>query len=268
MPAGGALPSTSDRPALFGGPTVDHPGVFRGAAGTAHPGSVVAAGDSIPIGTRYSADMTSWPRIHDTFLEVVDALPALVEGLDDVDRPALGEWNLRDLVGHLYRAVETVTEYLAAPEPTGAPLEGAAEYLVAYLEARDRDPDAVAAQITARARDELAGISPAAYPRRFLEAAAAARAALQGIPWDRKVASRMGPIRIADYLRTRSFEATVHGLDLARARGTPWRPPDDAVADALVLLTEVARRRGLGPDLLLALVGRTPVDPRAIPVLR
>lgn len=208
-----------------------------------------------------------WLQVHDTFLSLADSLVELVAGVEDFSVPALGTWNADRLTGHLLRAVVTPVHYLAEPEPDGGPLPAAADYFARYLDRRDEDPEAMAAGIAARAGVELDGIDPSAYPRMFREAAAAARAALQVISGDRKVPTPMGPMRIQDYLRTRILEATVHGVDLARATDSRWEPPDTAVADSLVLLTEISRHRGLGVDLLLALTGRTSCDDRALPVL-
>jgi len=208
-----------------------------------------------------------WPEIHDTFLAAAESVTDLVGRVDDFSVPALGSWTARDLTGHLYRAIVTPVWYLAEPEPTAGPLPGAAAYVAAYLDWRDENPATVDTGIARRATDELEGIEPTAFPRLFREAVASVRAALQRVSWDRKIPSRLGPIRIQDYLRTRTLEATIHGLDLARATGVAWSPPDGAVTDSLVLLTEVARLRGTAEELLMALTGRS-YDPAALPVMQ
>jgi uncharacterized protein (TIGR03083 family) len=121
----------------------------------------------------------------------------------------------------------------------------------------------VDAEVAKRGIEEFAGIEPDQYSRLFRTAVAAARAALQGIHGDRKVATPFGAYRIQDYLRTRTFEVVVHSIDIARAAGIEWHPPDRAVNDALTLLVDLARLTGDAEGLLLALTGRdvSPDDP-------
>jgi hypothetical protein len=68
-----------------------------------------------------------------------------------------------------------------------------------------------------------------------------------------------GGMRVSDYLPTRTFELTVHSLDIARATGLDFTPPTDALADTLALASASALRQGLGTDVLLALTGRRPL---------
>ena len=72
--------------------------------------------------------------------------------------------------------------------------------------------------------------------------------------------TRIGVMTVGEYLRTRAFELTVHGLDVARAVGLTL--PDDlagCVPPALVLVAEVAAERGLAAPLLAAATGRAPL---------
>ncbi len=209
-----------------------------------------------------------WQEHAAAFLAVANALPDLVGRVPDFTEPGLGVWDLAGLAGHLLRAVRLPVQLLARPEPPGAPLPDAAAYYLRYLERRDADPDGVDGAVADRGSHELAGIDPEAFPRVFATAAASAAAALQGIPGSRKVATPYGPMRIQDYLRTRILEATVHGLDLARAAHLSWAPPEEAVADTLDLLVTVARERGQASALLLALTGRAVPAGEALPILR
>lgn len=194
--------------------------------------------------------------------EVVGAGP--VERLDD---PALGEWTVRDLIGHASRAFRTLEDYLdAAPTHDGSPrpdrrvataqrhgprLASAA----AYLEAARRelaDPAAV------RERGRAAGLALGARPHEAVVALAQRVMALvASAPGDATVTTPVGRIDLRDYLPTRAFELTVHGLDLARAVGE--RPPAAlrvALRPALHFCADVIT----GDDrmiVLLALTGRT-----------
>jgi hypothetical protein len=60
-------------------------------------------------------------------------------------------------------------------------------------------------------------------------------------PADRLVFTRWGePMLLAEYLKTRVFELTVHGLDVALALGrTPWTTEPAAAVTAAVLLEGV-----------------------------
>ena len=65
-----------------------------------------------------------------------------------------------------------------------------------------------------------------------------------------------GGMRLGEYLRTRTFELVVHGLDIERGLRGRAGIRDDALVDAATLAAEVAVMTGRGPDLLLALTGR------------
>lgn len=210
-----------------------------------------------------------WSRIHDDFLDAVDQLPDLVDQIKDFTQPGLGSWDIAGLCGHLLRGVRTPVYYLAEPAPMDGPGSGPDAYLAAYLTARAKNPTDMDAAVAARGIGEIDGIDPVQYSRLFRTAAASARAALQGIQGDRKVATPYGTYRIQDYLRTRTFEVVVHSIDLARAAKIDWHPPETAVNDALMLLADLARTTGNAESLLLALTGRhlAPDDP-ALPLLQ
>ena len=65
-------------------------------------------------------------------------------------------------------------------------------------------------------------------------------------------------MRLRQYLPTRTFELVVHGLDIARAAGLP-NPGYSAglLTAVLELAAAAAVLGGRGPELLLALTGRT-----------
>ena len=65
-----------------------------------------------------------------------------------------------------------------------------------------------------------------------------------------------GPMRLSDYLPTRTFELVVHGLDVARATGLVASYDEAVLADAATLAARIAVRTGRGQDLLLAVTGR------------
>ncbi len=156
--------------------------------------------------------------------ELVD-LVALVppERLGD---PGLGEWTLRELIGHTSRALSTVVAYLAQPAPLDVTVHSASEYLEVVLRQRGDD-----AAIAARGREsaELLGDDVVGA---VADLAVASVEAVERAGLDRLVAiGEPGAglsMRLDEYLRTRSFELTVHGIDIADAAGVAWAPPQRA----------------------------------------
>ena len=79
----------------------------------------------------------------------------------------------------------------------------------------------------------------------------------QQLPRPHATPAVAGGIRLSAYLPTRVFELVVHGLDICRAVGREDAPPLAAQRLALGLAGDLAAARGLGPELLLALTGRS-----------
>lgn len=195
--------------------------------------------DGAPLDTRQWFEVAT-----QGFLRVLDGL----EGVD-LTGPGLGEWDLRALLGHTTRAYTTLTTYLTQ-EPTHLVLPSPVAY---YRAAADvlADPHQVAAR--GRQAGEALGDAPV---RRAREIAVEVSAVVRGTRDRAVVDTPLGGMRFADYLPTRAFEVTVHGLDLARAASlqTPAELSTAAVP-ALQLAATVAD----GPQsvaLLLALTGR------------
>lgn len=180
------------------------------------------------------------------FADIVASIP------DDAwELPALGEWSVRDLVGHTNRALTTVEEYLERPSPRDAPVITDA---VAYYElARTVDPAAVAHRGAEAGR--ALGDDPSAAVR---ETAARVIALVDGAGPRAVVTLASGATMPLDpYLQTRVFELAVHCLDILAVLGAkPSEVLAPAVAAALELAARIAAR---GPDaarVLLALTGR------------
>jgi uncharacterized protein (TIGR03083 family) len=130
-------------------------------------------------------------------------------------------WDVRALLGHLWRDVDRVVVYAAGEPPERADSDAVAYYRSGY------DPAADAADVARRAV-EAADAFPdgralaAGFDRRWREAVDVARS----LPPDRLVRT-FGPcLRLDEYLCTRLLEAAVHGLDLTDALGRePWITP-------------------------------------------
>lgn len=165
------------------------------------------------------------------------------------DRPGLGEWDVRSLVGHTSRALLTLEMYLARPAQT-AMLRSAADYF------RAASALATGPEVAARGRD--AGIALGVDPQSSLAAIAARVVPLiQAKDGTELLTTLAGGMRLQDYLPTRTFELTVHTADLARALGFPLDLPGTAAAEALRIVSELAIREGHAGAFLLAATGRT-----------
>jgi uncharacterized protein (TIGR03083 family) len=191
----------------------------------------------------------AWGQITETFQSAGSAFAELVGRIPDQrwDAPGLGEWSVRDLVGHTSRALVTVTSYLAQP---GHQVELADS--VAYFQAAlagDR------AAIAWRGREAGAtlGPNPAAAVQQQLEQALAAVAAASPATI---VGTPFGGIRALDYLPTRTFELTVHGLDLRGACQLSAYVPEGPLQASLDLAARLALRSGKAAQLLLLATGR------------
>ena len=68
-----------------------------------------------------------------------------------------------------------------------------------------------------------------------------------------------GGMRLDEYLRTRTFELVVHGLDIGAVTGIDPAFEQQPLVDAATLAAEVAALSGRAPDLLLAATGRRPL---------
>jgi uncharacterized protein (TIGR03083 family) len=180
------------------------------------------------------------------FTELVARVPG-----NGWDHPALGVWNVRDLVGHTGRALSTIEAYLDK-EPAGDTLDGPVAYFVA-TRALLADPDAVAR------RGRVAGAALGEDPVAAITDLARRVTALVDVTSDGAlVASPVGAITLVDYLPTRTFELTVHGLDLARAIGVDPPPSlQPAVSASLDLAGHLAGTLSQAPELLLLITGRT-----------
>ncbi|TFC11890.1 hypothetical protein E3O19_13920 [Cryobacterium algoritolerans] len=212
--------------------------------------------------------MTSWAGDRAAFAAAAGWFAATAATIDtEWDRPALGDWTVRDLVGHTSRALLTVEAYLAAGAGAGtgagagAAARAAARATVASTVDYYRlamaslgEPSAVAA------RGHEAGLALGPDPARTV-AAIARRviAVVDGAKSDARVATPVGGMRLADYLPTRTFELTVHTCDLVAALGVPAVVPDAAASAALRLVADLAVDSGLAATLLLAATGRGPL---------
>lgn len=191
-----------------------------------------------------------WAQRQDAFVGAarwfVQTVPA---GRGRWDEPALGEWTVRDLVGHTSRALLTVETYLDRPAET-ADVTSPVGYFDQVLAATG-DPAAVAQ----RGRDAGQALGPdpeeavAVIAERVLPRVRAAAA-------EELLTTPAGGMRLGDYLPTRTFELVVHTCDLATALGREGEVPGPAARQALTVLGGLTERSGQAAPLLLAATGR------------
>ncbi len=167
---------------------------------------------------------------------------------DRWDRPGLGEWDVRALVGHTSRSLLTVESYLARPAAS-IEVNSPADYV--------RRTRVVAADPAVAVRGRDAGIAlgtdPAAAVAEIAERVLALVDTCTGTELMTTIA---GGMRLQDYLPTRTFELVVHTADLASALAVPSDLPATAAAQALHVVTDLAVTDGLAGPLLLAATGR------------
>jgi uncharacterized protein (TIGR03083 family) len=168
------------------------------------------------------------------------------------EQVGLGEWTVRDLVGHTNRALLTVETYLATPATT-AEVQRPVEYFLRAATSLG-DPAAVAAR--GREAGKALGAEPLATVRhtaqRVLQQVdAASDTALLKTP--------VGGMRLLDYLPTRVFELTIHTLDLASAAALAMTPPEAAARVTSALVVELALSGNKIAPLLRTATGRGPL---------
>lgn len=195
--------------------------------------------------------------------ETIDARPLLIEvtaalrdivvdvTTDQLDWPGLGEWSVRDLLGHTLRAVVTARQYYDGG-PVGAPptMANPGEY---FRTATLSDPD-IQQSIAQRGRDSGAALGDdvlASFDRTLAES----RAVIDRAELDAVIAVAGGSMTYREYLHTRLFELVVHTDDLCRALDVP-NPLSAEVLHAVVLMAVDVATTDQLVTLLRATTGR------------
>ena len=166
--------------------------------------------------------------------------------------PALGVWDLRELVGHADRAVTALERFVGDIADTPE-IESPADYYVKALAPADINEQV--AEGGRRAAAAL-GDDPVAKVR---ESAERVTGVLDSLADPLVIRSQAGAIRLEDYLATRVVELLVHTLDIATAAGLSMEPPPLAMGMVLNVLSDLAVVKGTAPEVALALTGRRPL---------
>ncbi|SCG45897.1 TIGR03083 family protein [Micromonospora echinaurantiaca] len=193
--------------------------------------------------------MRSWDDSRRAYADAVGWFVRTAAAVGDRwDRPGLGEWDVRALVGHTSRSLLTVEEYLTRPA-AAVRVGSAADYY--------RATRAVAAGPGVAERGRAAGAALGADPATAVaEIAVRVLALVETQDGDALVTTIAGGMRLADYLPTRTFELAVHTADLATALGVPVDVPATAAAQALRVVADLAVGDGVAGPMLLAATGR------------
>jgi uncharacterized protein (TIGR03083 family) len=179
-----------------------------------------------------------------------------------LDNPGLGEWSVRDLLGHTSRSLTTVENYLDidSADSGSVDLADAVEYYLAIVGAL-----ADTAAVAQRGRD--AGAALGDDPIAVLSGLVTRVPELvRAAPASALVRTPFGTMTLAGYLPTRTLELTVHTCDLAAALGVSVEIPRVAAADTFAVIGGLAAAQGTAPAALLALTGRVTL-PSAFSVL-
>ena len=191
-----------------------------------------------------------------SFVDLVSRIPA-----GRWDGPGLGDWTLRDLVGHTTgSALRQVPGVLSTPSETLTVLSPEGYWAFARSAPADLYAAAVAASTTdARATGLALGDD---LLDRIREFAGRATQALAIAGDDDFVTTPAGGMRVRDWLPTRTFELVVHGMDAAAAAAITADFAPEAVAESAAQAARLATALGDGPAALLALTGRAPLPPK------
>ncbi|WP_216917967.1 maleylpyruvate isomerase N-terminal domain-containing protein [Nocardia noduli] len=172
------------------------------------------------------------------------------------DRPGLGEWDLRSLVGHASRALTTVGTYLGS----AAENEDIASPEQYYAGAKAAASTVDQAGVVERGRQ--AGIELGSDPAASIEVLLRAVVKQLDAGEDRliRVVGGLG-MRLHSYLPTRTFELAVHSLDIAAAVDVPFELPADVLDETAVLAARIAVAIGSGTTMLKSMTGRAQLPP-------
>ena len=193
----------------------------------------------------------SGQKIRETYLEAGEFFGRVVDqvDIDGWEAPALGEWCMRDLTGHAYRALTTVLSYSAKPGDK-VELERPVDYFLKAFESL-ADPKQVAE------RGRAAGLEIIDDPKMMVRGFAMyVKNKLEELSDDHIMATPVGGIRLIDYLPTRTFELIIHTMDLAIALGVNDEPPENGLETTIQILGQLALYQGHAPGLILAATGR------------
>lgn len=190
--------------------------------------------------------------VRNSFYASADAFSALVAQIppDSWEKTALGVWNLRDLVGHTSRALLTIESYLGKSS-TGPALQSAFDYFAAV-----KNTAGSAEEVAQRGREAGNKLlpDPASSINNIVPRV---KDLVAGNTDDTPVGTPWGTMTLERYLPTRTFELTVHSLDISRALGVDTPSSlGPSISESLELIGKLASLHPEADELLLVLTGR------------
>lgn len=186
-----------------------------------------------------------------SYIQAADAFLNLVRLIrpNDWETAALGSWSVRDLVGHTSRALLTVEQF-AATQPESITLRDSVDY---YLHAfSGLGTNIHIAERGVQTGKEL-GPDPLASITRLHHRV---MQLLESLPENHSMDTRVGGIRLSDYLPSRTTELLIHSLDLSSVLAIEFKPPGDALKDVLLLLADLAIANEQAMDFMMLACGR------------
>ncbi|GCE43593.1 maleylpyruvate isomerase N-terminal domain-containing protein [Rhodococcus sp. USK10] len=171
------------------------------------------------------------------------------------DDPGLGEWSVRDLLGHTSRSLTTVETYLDVAGDESDPVD-LADAVAYYLAIAGALADTAAVAQRGRAAGAALGEDPMAALTALV---ARVPERVRATPATALVRTPFGTMTLQGYLPTRTLELTVHTCDLAATLGVSADVPHDAVAETFAVIGGLAAAQGTASAALLALTGRLPL---------
>ena len=193
----------------------------------------------------------SGQEIRETYLEAGEYFASIVDSIDidAFEAPALGEWCVRDLVGHTYRAFTTVLSY-SSPSAEKVDFERPVDYFLRLL-AGDVDYGQIAEL------GRAAGLEIIDDPQMMVRGFAMyVKNKLEELSDGHIMGTPAGGMRLIDYLPTRTFELIIHTMDLTKALGAESNPPQRGLESTLQIIGQLALHRGHAPELILSATGR------------
>ncbi len=186
------------------------------------------------------------------FVELVSNIPT-----GNLNNHALGDWTILELVAHSARAFTTIEDY-SNKIGNLPPLMNAAEYFKLAADSpvgsqarinRDKGISERAKAASQDMKNDLCGF--------IKELATRVKNLVDNSADDTPIASPFGQMSLIGYLPTRTFELTVHSLDLSKAADLEL--PDIfnlPISESLKLAAEIASGTEAAKDILLAVCGR------------
>ncbi len=185
------------------------------------------------------------------FLETVDSLEQ-----DQMTLMALGNFSVRDLLGHTSRALSTIEDYIVPSIISVSQMTAVSYFTHVWKPLGSKERMLRDQNIEERAHSTALNFSED-MKEALHNLALRVENIVKNANDDTAVNTAAGEMKLIEYLPTRTFELSVHTLDLARATGKPipvcLKP---AIEASLMLASSLVIQNNEASEVLLALCGR------------